>query len=208
MRNFWTNHIEYLWEAHDVRGQTFGMFHLKTNNLPLDRKLTTDITPSAVSIQSMHFVFPFCPIERGYRVIPISKQAWETEANFLSDFSPFLPITVQSPSLTAELPSLWDFFKIKFTLRNLIAQPKSSLLDRGMAEFVFPNATFVTEYDETCFCCKLNLPHNSTLGKAERLERRMEFDTQLPSLIMAKDDGHTFLNTHDDKYTFLSCGDS
>jgi len=105
----------------------------------------------------------------------------------------------------------WDFFNIKFTLGNLISRPKSYVLDRGMAEFIFPNATFITDEDyETCFCCKLNLPHNLRLGNIERLESKSYTNFipgHLPQLDTIDDD-ETLINTHEDKFTFLSCGES
>jgi len=183
---------------------------LKTNILHTNRKLTLNVTPSTVSIQSMHLVFPFCPIEIGYIVIPSSKHTWEIEATRLSDFSVFLKLIVRSHNLLSTLPRIEDFFTIKFTLGNLIMRPRSTLLDRGMAEFVFPNATFMDERFsfKACFCCKLNLPHNSTLGHIERAERtERETDDGLPLLIMTHKDMETLINTHEDKYTFLSCGE-
>jgi len=174
MRSFWNNHIEnerngmnemYM---RQVRGQTYWMFHLKTNNLEIRFVKDTMIRPF-VSIQSMHFVFPFCPFKVSNILIPISKQTWETEATLLSDFSSFLSLKVANWFFsTTKLPTLRDFFSIRFTLRNLILRPKSSLLDRGMAEFIFRNTSFMAGDDETCFCCKLNLIHNSTLGNIER----------------------------------------
>jgi len=58
-----------------------------------------------------------------------------------------------------------------------------------------------------------NLFHNSTLGKVERLERRMnnnnnDDDKQLPILRINKDYSETLASTHEDKYKFLSCGES
>jgi len=194
-----------------VRGQTVWMFHLKTNNLRSSQVKSTPITIAfSVSIISMHFVFPFCPIEHGFIVIPISKKSWETEANLLSDFSPFLPLRVRNPTLQEE--KLRDFFKIKFTLGNLISTAKSSLLDRGMAEFIFPNATFLFYDDPTCFCCKLNLPHNATVGNIERFERYdpyggSQVNTELPRLHMEEYNSETLIHTYEDQYTFLSCGD-
>jgi len=180
------------------------MFHLKTNDLHTDHKFTLDKTPT-VSIQSMHFVFPFCPMV----VVPVSKQTWETEATLLSDFSAYLPVRVKSLSLFTQLPTLDDFFNVKFNLGNLIPRLRSSLLDRGIAEFIFRNATFVTEDNKTCFCCKSNLVHNSELGNIERFERT-EIGTyyELPHFIMSEGNIEILINTHQDKYTFLSCGDS
>jgi len=166
MRNHWNNHIDNPsngYFAHQVRGQTLWMFHLLANNLE-DSHATTLNTGQPVSIHSMHFIFPFCPLEVGYIVIPILKNTWEIEANRLSDFSPFLPLRVHS------FNSLWNFFKTTFTLRNLIAEPKSSLLDRAVAEFIFPNTTFIIDEDKRCFCCELNLVYNSSLGSIERFE--------------------------------------
>jgi len=92
MRNYWNKHIEKLWtngyQSHPIRGQTFWMFHLKTNMLKSRFARNTKIR-HFVSIKSMHFVFPFCTYEVGYIVVPISKETWETEANRLSDFSSF-----------------------------------------------------------------------------------------------------------------------
>jgi len=80
-------------------------------------------------------------MHQGYIVIPISKNAWESEATFFSDFSRFLPLKVYSDLYWTNKEINWEFHNAKFTLRNLIVL--SSLLDRGLAEFVFPNTTFV-----------------------------------------------------------------
>jgi len=209
MRKSWNNHIEKLWEDDPIRDQTFWMFHLKTNNLKIRFEKNTKIGPK-VSIQSMHFVFPFCPVEVGYSVVPISKKNWEAEATLLSDFSRFLPLRVENLAMFTTLPSLREFFMVEFTLRNLIPRPMSSLLDRGMAEFIFPNATFtLSTYNRTCFCCKLNLPHNSTLGIVERFQRtEAETYDQRPHLLMRQDGILTLINTNWDVYSFLSCGES
>jgi len=150
MRNLWNYHIEILWNSesfYQVRGQTFWMFHLKANNLQINPKLTGKLRPY-LSIQSMHFVFPFCPIQHGYIVIPISETNWRNEATFLSDFSKFLPLRVETTTTS------WDFFNIKFTLGNLIPRPWSSLIDRGFAEFIFPNTTFIRRDDPDAFAAR------------------------------------------------------
>jgi len=210
MRNFWNNHIDLLWNGficHQVRGQTFWMFHLKTNNLQIHPKLTFNLRPS-LSIQSMYFVFPFCPFEHGYIVIPISKINWENEATLLSEFSKYLPLRVETETTS------WDFFNIKFTLGNIIPRPRSSLIDRGLAELIFPNTTFIKQEDKTCFCCKLNLVHNSSLGNIEFFEGTKESgdydydDDELPLLSLDEDWFEILLVKNEDRYTFLSCGNS
>jgi len=148
----------------------------------------------------MHFVFPFCSYR--YIVIPISKNTWVTEANLLSDFSSFLPLRVST---------LWEFFNVKFTLQNLIARNKSSLLDRGFAEFIFSNATFITNRDKACPCRKLNLVYNSSLGGIEQFEGntfgKFEED-EAPLLLTENTWSEILLTTYKDEYTFLSCGDT
>jgi len=208
MRNFWNHHIDGLWkdgdDFHQIRDQTYWMFHLKTDNLNIRFTRNTKIRPF-VSILSMHFVFPFCRIKVGYIVVPISKQTWETEASFLSDFSRFLPLRVY-----AGLSSKSESFKIRFTLRNLISQPKTALIDRGLAELIFPNTTFYSYSYKHCFCCKLNLPHNPSLGSIERFERipwHIKTYAEFPTLGIRVRDVETFLTTVKDEYTFLTCGD-
>jgi len=209
MRNFWNNHFDQLWkdtsiDSHSqVQGQIYWMFHLKTNNLDIDHVKTLNTRPF-VSIHSMHFVFPFCPIEAGYIVIPIFKQNWETHAKHFSEFSSFLPLRVG-----CYLSPLQSFFKIKFTLRNLLKNFKSPLLDRGMAEFIFPNTSFIKEDDKTCFCCNLNLVYNETLGNTERFERLVMSKTnEKPLLTINEQVVEILLTTLKDVYTFLSCGDT
>jgi len=206
MRNLWNNQIELIWNpssCHQVRGQTFWMFHLKTNNLQINPKLTSNFRPY-LSIQSMHFVFPFCPIQHGYIVVPISKINWEKEATLLSDFSKFLSLRVSTG--TSEKNS-WDFFNIKFTLGNLIPRPRSSLIDRGLAEFIFPNTTFIDRWDQTCFCCKLNLVYNSSLGNIEYFEGTGKKSYyEVPILYMDVSLSEILLVKNEDRYTFLSCG--
>jgi len=206
MRNFWNNHIHNIWNGllvEKLNGNIFWMFHLKTNNVPISQT----VIRHSVSIQSMHFVFPFCPLEAGYIVIPLSKQTWESEATLLSDFSSFLPLRVWSYTKT-----LWYFFNIKFTLKNLISRSRSSLLDRGLAEFIFPNATFTQNDDQTYFCSKLNITYNSSLGSLDHCEADKS-DTynprrKMPSLVIDKaGDAAVLLTTDKDEYTFLSCGD-
>jgi len=204
MRSFWNNHHDKLWKKYhwfyhqnnQIRGQTNWKFHLRTNNLQIN------VEPS-VSIQSMHFVFPFCPIEVGYIVVHISKQTWESEASLLSNFPRFLPLRVRTKK------SSWHFFNIEFTLSNLIAHSKSSLLDRGLAEFIFPNTTFVAETDKTCFCCKLNLPYNSSLGSIEKFEatKKRKINCDWPMLYTDEYVLEILLTTSTDDYTFLSCGE-
>jgi len=210
MRNFWNNHIDKVMSiAFDQEhGQTSWLFHLKTNNLDISHTNALNIRPS-VSIQSMHFVFPFCPIEVGYIVIPISKQTWETEATLLSDFSRFLPLKVEASLMNSGISkpqSLFDFFNIKFTLRARF--PRSTLVDRGLAEFIFPNTSFIPNYGKTCFCCEVNLIYNQSLGKIERLERVNPYNYELPLLILNEYVHQILLATQTDEYTFLSCGDS
>jgi len=154
MRNLWNNHIEDLWNSYfcqQIRGQTFWLFHLKTNNLDINHNTTLKLSPF-VSIPSMRFVFPFCPIEHGFIVIPISKNTWESEATYFSDFSSFLPLRVQSGVSSR----MQNFFSIKFTLRELLQNYNSSIFDRGLPELIFPNVTLIKRSDKTCFCCKLN----------------------------------------------------
>jgi len=210
MRNFWNNHIEneksgqYMYQT---RGQTYWMFHLKTSNLDINHITNVNIRPS-ILIRSMHFVFPFCTNWAGYIVIPISKKTWENEAMVLSDFSSFRSLRVWFSSKFTELSTLWDFFNIKFTLRNFIMRPKSSLLDRGMAEFIFPNATFIDHDDEKCLCCKLNPIVNSKLGNIERFAGKNSYNFELPTLELIQHNSETLIKTHEDKYTFLSCGET
>jgi len=205
MRSLWNIHIDKTWNDvlfHQVRGQIFWMFHLKTNNLQTNQTLSLNIRPS-VEIHSMHFVFPFCSYR--YIVIPISKNTWESEATLLSDFSSFLPLRVESYG-----PIPWEFFNIKFNLRNLIPLSQSSLLDRGLAEFIFPNATFLQNSDKACFCCKLNPVYNSWLGGIEELEgdREGKYETEAPLLTTEQSYNEILLATYKDEYTFLSCGDT
>jgi len=166
MRSFWNNQKDTIWNYggvyfHEVRGQTYWLFHLKTDNLE-DLHAKNTNTRSSVSIHSMHFVFPFCQIRVGFIIIPISKKSWEVEETLFSDFSLTLPLRVNS--------RLWDFYNTKFTLRNLI--PRSSarrrgLIDRGLAEFIFPNTTLIDKDTNTCFCCRVSLNYNSSLGGIE-----------------------------------------
>jgi len=208
MRKLWINRIKLARDdllSNQVRGQTFWMFHLKTNNLEIELAMTQNARPFVV-IQTMHFVFPFCPKAAGYIVIPISQKTWETEAMLFSVFSSFLPLRVfASPS-----EILRKFFYIKFTLANLIPRSKSSLLDRGLAEFIFPNTTFVATNDKTCFCCKLNLAYNKSLGTIEQLEttsRDRKYYYELPILSPYNYFDASLLANQKDEYTFLSCDD-
>jgi len=211
MRKLWTNNIDRLWKRYQqLRCQTDWKFHLKTNNLAVthDSAFLIDNRPS-VSIRSMHFVFPFCPLDVGYIVIPISKQTWKTEGERLPDFSSFLPLIVQSYRST-----IWNFFYLKFTVRNLIEWPKSSLLDRGLDEFIFPNATFAKHTDKIFHCCELNPIYNSSLGRFEKLGENWE-DKDLMSImynfpILSTEEYvlEILLTTDKDYYTFLSCGES
>jgi len=221
MRIFWNNHIDETWINsgvffHQIRGQTFWMFHLKTDNLEITHTLNTNTRPS-VSIHSMHFVFPFCPMHVGRVItIPISKKTWEIEATLFTDFSSFLPLRVSSykGEFSERHPELFllDFFNTKFTLRNLIPRSKSSLIDRGFAEFLFPNATFISWQDETCFCCKLNLTnsYDSSLGNVEYFNTSISIPPHLyalPQLKLNERWWSILLTTAKDEYTFFSCGD-
>jgi len=169
MRRFWNNHINPIWEDHQIRDQTSWKLHLKTSNLGESHVVDTNARPF-VSIQSIHFVFPFCPSIVGSIVIPLNKQTWETEATVFSDFSRFLPLRVSSMTYKTNKKIMWEFLNIKFTLRNLIPLSNTSLLDRGLAEFIFPNTTFSDFYDKTCFCCELRLVSDSSLGNIEYLQ--------------------------------------
>jgi len=205
-RNFWDNHIDRLWNSnsahnHQVRGQTFWMFHLKANNLQADQTMTLNIRAS-VSILSMHFVVPFCSLR--YIVIPMSKNTRETDASHFSDFSSFLPLRVRKDSTLS-----WDIFNIQFTLGNLIPRSKSSLLDRGLAEFIFPNTTFFVNDEKLCFCCNLSLSYNLSLGDIELCEVTNKHSNkyEAPLLITGENFREILLTTDKDEYTFLSCGD-
>jgi len=209
MRSFWNHHIDRLWfrkvTFHQIRGQIYWMFHLKTNNLEVIHAKNTNIKPS-VSIHSMQFVFPFCPMHIG---IPTSKNTWETDASFFSDFSLFLPLRVSYEKETHLGLTIWDFFNTKFTLGNVIQRSKSSLIDRGFAEFIFPRAAFIRELDTTCFCCKLNLTTNSSSGSIEYFNESQAilYDTcELPHLQMNEDYESILVIRGKDEYTFLSCG--
>jgi len=216
MRSFWNNHIDSIWnnpdQLHQIRGQTFWMFHLKTSNLEVSHATNTNTRPS-VSIHSMHFVFPFCPMGAGsVIVIPISKNSWKTEATLFSDFSSFLPLRVNSGRVFNPESILWEFFNIKFTLGNLIPRSNSSVLDRGFAEFIFPNATFLPRRDKTCFCCKLKLTAScpSSIGSIEYFNTSDRYHPhyfEFPLLELNEAELSIFLSTHKDQYTFLSCGD-
>jgi len=216
MRTLWNSHVEKIWiyysNSHQIRGQTFWMFHLKTSNLKNTHVMNINTRPS-VSIHSMHFVFPFCRMNFGYIVIPISKITWEVEATLFSDFSSFLPLRVSTENgVLFDHPEvdLWDFYNTEFTLGNLIPRSKSSLIDRGFAEFIFPNATFLSWEDETCFCCKLNLSTNyeSSLGSIEYFnDGILEHWLEVPQLEMNDRERGILLTTANDEFTFLSCGE-
>jgi len=117
MRSFWNNQIDRLWihssDSHQIRGQTFWMFHLKTSNLEvIEEHMNIKTRPATISIHSIHFVFPFCPFQVGYIIIPISKNTWKIEATPFSDFSSFLPLKVVEGSdaySTHPEVVLWDF---------------------------------------------------------------------------------------------------
>jgi len=210
MRNFWNNHIDRIWNYHPIRGQTFWKFHLKTNNLDNleDSLVTTTTTRPVVSIHSMHFVFPFGPLACGAIVIPTSKLTWETEATLLSDLSRFLPLRVESDvDMTDPEEFMWEFNNIKFTPGNLISRSKSTLLDRGFAEFIFPNSTFFDgTTDEKCRCCKLWLVSDSSPGGTEYL-KAISIRHQ-PKLTIGEHYWPVLLTTRKDDFTFLSCGDT
>jgi len=237
MRQFWTAHIDELWITggsqiikqgknaggrgfitirffyftdNQVRGQTFWVFHLKTNNLNISHVRSINARPS-VSIQSMHFAFPFCTKGAGNFLIPISKNTWESDASRLSDFSSFLPLRVGPADFDPRPPWAMDqsFFNIPFTLRNLFSRTKTSLLDRGLAEFIFPNTTFIEADDQTCFCCKLNLRYNSSFGSIEHFKGKnfLPRDCELPHLKVNEFYGQIMFPTGRDVFTFLSCGD-
>jgi len=103
-----------------------------------------------------------------------------------------------------------------FTLGNLISRAKSSLVDRGFAEFIFPNATFIDQQDDICFCCKLNLTtsYDSSLGSIEYFNISSDGNTDIPLLFFEypvldtnRQSGEILLTTAQDEYTFISCGD-
>jgi len=220
MRSFWNNHIDRIWnhpnKFHQIRGQTYWMFHLKTSNLHVIHATNTKTKPS-VSIHSMHFVFPFCLMDSGrVIIIPISKKSWETEATLLSDFSSFLPLRVSSYKdefRRREIP--WDFYNTKFTMGNLIQRFNSSLIDRGFAEFIFPNLTVIDREDDTCLCCKLNLTtsYDSLNGSIEYFNTSdhslsiVPYYYEAPQLRMNERFFSILLSTGKDEFTFLSCGD-
>jgi len=135
----------------------------------------------------------------GFLVIPISNQTWENEASLFSDFSSFLPIIVDSYPYVP----LWDFFEVEFTLRNLIARPRSTLLDRGLAEFIFPNASFSRSSLRKCFCCDL-----TSLGNIERFDIFYTQKDPSPFLVLHEFMIDILFTTDQEKYTFLSCGDT
>jgi len=212
MRNYWNYHIDTLWtngyEFHPVRVQTYWMFHFKTTNLKMRFLKNTKVRPF-VSIQSMHFVFPFCPIEVGNIVVPISKQTWESEATLLSDFWRFFPLRV----FTREVSNNSGSWAMKFTLRSLILRPKTYLLDRAFTEFIFPNVSTYKRFGDVCFCCSVNLPYNSSLGRIERFKKRnrscsTKVYNQLPTLGIRDILAETFITTDRDEYTFLTCDDA
>jgi len=214
MRNFWKNHIDSIWNnlgfTHPLRGQTFWMFHLKTNNLE-DSQTKNSYTKPVVSIHSMHFVFPFCSVDTGNIVIPFVKQKWETEATRFSDFSSFLPLRVEPYLYITNQQIMWEFFNIKFTLGNLIPLSESSLLDRGLAEFIFPNTTFIECQTNlyTCHCCKLRLTgSNSSLGATEKFKVTYINNRNHPELTIGVNLWSILLTTEKDDFTFLSCGDT
>jgi len=185
------------------------MFHLKTDNLEISHASNMN-TGAFVSIQSMHFIFPFCSIEAGYIVIPISKTKWEIEASHFSDFSSFLPLRVESLYWK---PAIWDDFKFGFTLRNFTRASNSSVLDRGLAEFIFPNTTFIDFEEKICFCCQLNLPSNTSLGRIEHFEQTKSYEDEghnvkLPTLTVDEKRQEILLTTGKDEYTFISCGNT
>jgi len=216
MRSFWNKHKEEHWggsiPVHQVQdAQTLWMFHLVTSNLGISHTRNMNTRPT-VSIESMRFVFPFCPSEVGNIVIPISKNTWEIEATLLSDFSKFLPLRVKVPLslLNFRETNPEDFFQNRFTLRSLISKPKSPLLDRGLAEFIFSNTTFTDDLDNTCYCCKLHLDYNSSLGSTEYFEGTSwdYYYYELPQLWLDEIRYGMHFKTYEDVYTFLSCGNA
>jgi len=121
LRSISINHIDSIWnhvsKFHQMRGQTYWLFHLKTDNLEVIQPTNTIRRSTTVFIHSMHFVFPFCSINVGsVIIIPISNNTWETEATLFSDFSSFLPLRVNYDrdeySFSIRNPELilWDFF--------------------------------------------------------------------------------------------------
>jgi len=100
---------------------------------------------------------------------------------------------------------LFNFFNVKFTLRNLIPRSKSSLLDRGLAEFIFPNATF-TFVSSECFCCRLGFEINSSFRGTTY--SRLRYDWHLLFLEIELTDFEILLTTGIDDFTFLNCGDA
>jgi len=159
----------------------------------------------------MHFVFPFCSVDTGNIVIPFVKQTWETEATRFSDFSSFLPLRVEPYLYTTNQQIMWEIFNIKFTLGYLIQLSKSSLLDRGLAEFIFPNTTFIERKKNlhTCHCCKLRLTgSNSSLGATEKFKVTFINNRNHPELTIGVNVWSILLTTQKDDFTFLSCGDT
>jgi len=67
------------------------MFHLKAKGVENNRR---NMSGSVVSISSIKFVFPFCPMPRGYFVVPITKINWQQDASVLSEFSHYMPLQV------------------------------------------------------------------------------------------------------------------
>jgi len=80
------------------------------------------------------------------------------------------------------------------------------VLDRGLAKFIFPNATFIGAFDESYLCCKLNLGSNLPLGGTAVIMGTIRGIWDQLMLTIGEIDDKIFLTTDD--YTFLSCGNT
>jgi len=174
-------------------------------------------TLNSVSILGMRFVFPFCTTRNGDVVIPISINTWHTEASKYSDFVPNLPVTVDlrynSEKLfteSARFDTTIRFYSTKFTLRNLVKYPnvQSAISERGIAEFLFPNFTFV----DIGTSLHASRKYSNVKADLQRSLDNVEYFTAILTesigypLLRLRIDENTMLQLWWDQYTFKTCG--
>jgi len=207
LRQFWSNQIGFSFPTGLTKDETVMRFHLKVEDLGTTR--VTTVSNTVVSITSMHFLFPYCKAQGGDVVVPISPESWFADAKALSDFALYLPIVVD----LMENDNL-DFFHVPFSLLSLLknSDGNSTLLERGILEFIFPNATFETTGTSklTEKCSRLYPRQTQSSGDVEHFSKIAPlsyFNTiQFPLVRFNPPDTALILHLRWDPYTFITCG--
>jgi len=110
------------------------IFHFKAENLRNETFPQDTIAPQEVQVLSMHFLYPYTKLIQ--ISIPLNESVWKDEVDYWTVFRGPLFVQVDK-TFNSE-----KFFDVPFTLRNALAHSRL-VKDRGLAECVFPNVTFL-----------------------------------------------------------------